>query len=174
MSLNRHLIVPRSYAWLVPSAGSTLLAAPAAPASTEAWGDPLGETTAATVESDISHATGYLSDGGHQYPRHIPFRTEHMVAFTVQELNKRVMNAIFGFTEPGTPADAFASANARYGWMRFQAVDQTDTARVLIQAWGLLKPTGALPLGSEDVFAVDFEFHVCGKISGSLVGSWAS
>lgn len=171
--MNRHLIIPRSYVWLVPSAGGTLLAAPAAPADSNAWGTPLGEITAATAETEVSHATGYLSDGGHQFPRHIPFRTEHMIAFTAQELNKRIVNAIFGHVEPGTPVDAFASGKSRYGWMRFQAVDQTDTARVLIQAWGLLKPTGALPLGSEEVFAVDFEFHVCGKLSGSLVGSWA-
>lgn len=90
---------------------------------------------------------------------------------TIEELNKAVVDAIFGSATTAT--DDFISHGAGFTyWVRFQSYDQDDTNRILLEGLADISPSGDIPLGGDEFFKADFDFAFQGRVAGKLIGAY--
>ena len=158
--LQSHLFVARSTSATPPAAAS------------EDWkllgNCPMGGRLTANVEikERIDVKLGQRLKIREEVARDFTARVE------IEELNKLVMDMIFRSNTTATDDIISHGSTSSNVWIQFQAYNRADANRVLVQGYGLLIPTGDVPLGGEDFFKAEFEIQFSGKLSGKLIGAY--
>lgn len=111
--------------------------------------------------------------GGRRETEEVVMAEKYSMKASIQELNKLVVDMIFG--SDTTATDDFISwgTNGRKAWVFQQGLDHEHVSRTLLLGLALVKPSGETPLFGEDVFKADFDFNFIGRPTGKLIGAYA-
>jgi len=92
---------------------------------------------------------------------------------SIQELNKLVLDMIFGADTNVTDDFTSWGTTGRKAWIFIQSLDQASASRGLLHGLATVKPSGETSLFGEDVFKADFDFSFIGRVTGKLIGAYA-
>lgn len=169
MSRNSYYQIHQAHVWAVPVGGSVTTETP--PANEAAWGAPLGNVTSGGLSVEVETQEMVKVVGGKRTNLFDETGESYSATFRVDELNKDVINAIFGAAQTGTEDTFLSGTRTRMVWLRMQLMNSAGTNRLLLEGVGILRPTGG-DFAGENFFGVDMEIQFRGQVSGSLIGSY--
>lgn len=170
--MNRYYPIIQGYLWVARLSGSTVTEA-AAPAHDSNLWLKLGEATNGSLASEIETKTRTRIVLGRREQVDEVIRETFTMKATVEELNKLVVDLVFGSNTTATN-DFIATGNqGRRAWVRFQGYQQGDANRMLLQGLVMIKPSGDTPLFGEEFFKADFDMKFEGRPTGQLIGAYA-
>lgn len=171
--MNRYYPIIQGYVWIARLSGSVVTASAAPAANSEHW-LKLGEAVNGSLTPDIETKTRTRIVLGRREQVEEVIRETYTMKTTIEELNKLVVDLVFGSNTTATN-DFIATGNqGRRAWVRFQGYEQTDANRVLLQGLVMIKPSGDTPLFGEEFFKADFDMKFEGRPTGQLIGAYGS
>lgn len=133
----------------------------------------LGEALSGGITVEVETKPIIRIVGGRREEDEIVIAEKFSMKASIQELNKLVIDMIFGSNTTATD-DFIGWGNAgRRAWVFMQGLDSASVSRTLLLGLATVKPSGEVPLFGEDVFKADFDFKFKGRPSGKLIGSYA-
>lgn len=132
----------------------------------------LGEALTGTlgVEAETKEIVRIVQ--GQRETEELTLNEKFTAKITIQELNKLVVDMIFGSDTTATDDFIARGSNGRKAWVFQQAMDHGNAARVLLLGLATVRPAGDVPLFGEDVFKADFEMKFIGRPTGKLLGAY--
>lgn len=169
--MNRHFPIIQGYVFVARLGGAVTVAA--APAHDSAAWLKTGETTNGELNVEVETKERTKIELGKRIKISEVVSENFTLKATIEELNKLVIDLIFGSDTTNDNAFIAAGAQGRKAWVRFQGYDQGNTNRILLQGLVLIKPSGAINLAGEEFFKADFDMMFEGRPTGSLIGAYA-
>lgn len=133
----------------------------------------LGEALSGGISVDIETKDIIRIVAGRRETEEIVIQEKYSMKASIQELNKLVLDLVFGSDTTATDEFVAWGGAGRKAWVFQQGVDGANVARTLLLGLAVIKPSGETPLFGEDVFKADFDFQFIGRPSGQLVGAYA-
>jgi hypothetical protein len=112
--------------------------------------------------------------GGRREKEDITLSETYTAKVTIQELNKLVIDMVFGSDTTATDDFIAAGPAGRKAWVYMQELDHASVSRLLLLGLATVAPAGEVPLFGEDVFKADFDFKFIGRPAGKLIGAYGS
>lgn len=178
--MNRYIPILQGHVYVARVNGSTVTEA-TAPATTT--GDPpeinplylkLGEALSGGITPEIETKPIIRIVGGIREEDDIVVKERYTARVTVQELNKLVVDLLFGSNTTATDGFTAAGSQGRKAWVFMQAMDSASQPRVLLLGLAHIQPAGEVNIFGEDVFTADFEIKFRGRPAGTLINAYGS
>lgn len=177
--MNRYIPIIQGHVYLarVGVGGVTAETAPATQTGDPLVQNPLylklGEALDGGLSVDIETKPIVRIVGGRRETEDLVVAEKYAAKVTIQELNKLVVDMVWG-SDTTTTDDFTAWGNTgRKAWVFMQGLDGASVTRTLLLGLAFVSPSGDTPLFGEDVFKAQFDFKFIGRPTGKLIGAYA-
>jgi len=171
--MNRYYPILQGHIFIAREGDGTPAVTKAAPpAHDSASWIKLGETIDAELSAEIETATRTAIQIGKRVKIDEVIAETFTLKGTIQELNKLVLDLFFGSTTTATDAFIATGSQGRKAWVRFQAYDQANANRSLLEGFAMIRPAGPLTVAGEDFFQAEFDMVFEGRPSGTVTSAY--
>lgn len=171
--MNRYYPILQGYVFIARIGDGGVTAAEP-PAHDSANWIKAGETVNAELSAEIETAERTKIQVGKRIRVEEVTGEAYTLQATIQELNKLVIDLFFGSDTTATDAFIATGAQGRHAWVRFQAYDQGNNNRSLLEGVASIRPSGPLTVAGEEFFQAQFDMIFEGRPSGTVTDAYSA